>query len=89
MVDNQTLKPADEVLGNLRHNAELVLSMAVQVGADIAIGRSGLEWVDGYVERNRANWGEETRESLTHTIGSFVGESVICLLYTSPSPRDA
>jgi hypothetical protein len=53
-------------------NAELVIRTFPN--ADLGYDRESVEWIDGYIERNRLTWDSATKESLGSVLGSFLGE---------------
>ena len=58
-------------------NAELVVNtFAAQNSVDLDFDENSVEWLDGYIERNRQNWDAEMAEKLTGVLGSFLGECI-------------
>ena len=55
-------------------NAELVKRTFPEQALDY--DERSVEWLDGYIERNRETWDESTRERLGSVLGSFLGECV-------------
>ena len=43
----------------------------------LAFDESGVEWLDGYIERNRASWDGPQIDGLVNTLGSFLGECIV------------
>ena len=61
----------------IEENAELVINAVgrtceVQLDYD----EKSVEWLDGYIERNRTDFAEETIEKMTSIFGSFLGECI-------------
>ncbi len=42
----------------------------------LAFDSRSVEWIDGYVERNREGWDADTRDHLGSILGSFLGECI-------------
>ena len=64
-------------LENIRRNAELVVSVfAENNNVNLGYDEESVEWLDGYVERNRENFDEATIDKLTSVLGSFLGECI-------------
>jgi hypothetical protein len=65
----------------IRANARLVVEGLGPAATDIedfGLNRESVEWVDGYIERQRKRGGSKAEiESLVQVIGSFVGEAII------------
>ena len=62
---------------NIRKNAELVVKVfAENDGVELDFDESSVEWLDGYIERNRENFDEETVRGLVNVLGSFLGECI-------------
>jgi hypothetical protein len=62
----------------LRANAELVVStMHKNLGTELSFDETGVEWVDGYIDRLRESFPKERRSGLVSTLASFVGECII------------
>lgn len=58
----------------IRANAELVIQTFSE--QDLGYNRGSVEWLDGYIERNRENWDAEKALGLGGTLGSFFGECI-------------
>jgi len=55
-------------------NAEIVKrTFAAQ---ELGFDQRSVEWLDGYIERNRESWDAEMAKSLGGTLGSFLGECI-------------
>src|SRR5262249_33816707 len=62
----------------LRANAELVVAtFRDQLGRELTFDQAGVEWIDGYIERVRANFPADRRAALVSNLGAFVGEWII------------
>jgi hypothetical protein len=62
----------------LRANAEfLVATFRDELGRALAFDQSGIEWIDGYIERVRADFPAGRRAGLVSHLGAFVGECII------------
>ncbi len=62
---------------NIRLNAELVSkTFGENNGVNLAFDEDSVEWVDGYIERNRETWDEQTAARLSGVFGSFLGECI-------------
>ncbi|HEX8369504.1 MAG TPA: hypothetical protein VF604_13240 [Pyrinomonadaceae bacterium] len=58
----------------IKANAALVLKTFEQ--QNLAYDEESVVWLDGYIERNRSNWGEQGGEKLVNILGSFLGECI-------------
>lgn len=64
-------------LENIRRNAELVVeTFAENNSVELDFDEESVEWIDGYIEKNRADWSPETAERLSVVLGSFLGECI-------------
>lgn len=62
---------------NIRLNAELVRkTFAENNDVRLEFDAPSVEWLDGYIERNRANWSGAAAEQLSGVLGSFLGECI-------------
>lgn len=62
-------------LENIRRNAELVVKIfAEKNNVNLDFDEDSIEWLDGYIERNRENFDEETIDKMSGVLGSFLGE---------------
>lgn len=62
---------------NIRLNADLVVkTLGENNGVNLAFDEESVKWLDGYIERNRKNWDEQTMEKLSGVLGSFLGECI-------------
>jgi hypothetical protein len=59
----------------LAANAELVIKTFPDASLDY--DSESVEWIDGYIERNREKWDDATKMSLANVLGSFLGEVMI------------
>ena len=69
----------NELFENIRHNGDLVLSEARKLTGDAGIGfnHAGVEWLDGFIRRQREGGDPKNVEALVSTLGSFLGECII------------
>ena len=66
------------VLARIRANAELVVTVAHQeLGKDITYDQAGVEWLDGYIERQHEQGDPASRPKLVQILGSFLGECIV------------
>jgi hypothetical protein len=66
-----------EQLENIRKNADLVVKVfAENNNVSLDFDAESVEWLDGYIERHRENFDEETIKKLTGVFGSFLGECI-------------
>ena len=64
-------------LEDIRANAELVVKTFSETNeVNLGFDKESVEWLDGYIERNRAGWTDETAEKLSSVLGSFLGECI-------------
>jgi hypothetical protein len=62
----------------LRANAALVVRLIREnLDTELDYDLSGVEWIDGYINRLRASLPMDKRSGLISTLASFVGESII------------
>lgn len=62
---------------NIRRNADLVVKVfAENNNVSLDYDEDSIEWLDGYIERNRENFDEATINRLVSVLGSFLGECV-------------
>jgi hypothetical protein len=67
-----------EVLAAIRKNAELVISVAQsELGKAIAYDEAGVEWLDGFIQRQHEQGNSQTRNGLVQTLGSYLGECIV------------
>lgn len=66
------------MLEQIKHNAELVISVAeTQLDKQIGYNREGVEWLDGYIQRQHEHGDPTKFEGLANTLGSYFGECII------------
>jgi hypothetical protein len=62
----------------LRAAAEVVVTkLAEELGRELAYDASGVEWIDGYIERVRPSFPADRRSGLVAHLAAFVGECII------------
>jgi hypothetical protein len=71
----------EEQLGHIQKNAALVLAELTSVSdvGDFGLNRASLVWVEGYLERQRAQGGHDAAaiSNLVGVFGSYLGECLI------------
>ncbi len=61
----------------IKENAELVINgVGRMYDIQLDYDEKSVEWLDGYIERNRKDFDEETVIKLTSIFGSFLGECI-------------
>ena len=55
----------------------LISTMAAQSGVELGYDGPSVEWVDGFIERQRGRFPGAEADGLVNVIGAFVGECVI------------
>ena len=61
------------MIDQIRHNAELVRSVARdQLSVDVGFDRAGVEWLDGFVNRQHEQGGPNNVNNLVNTLGSCI-----------------
>ena len=63
----------------IRANVELVIrELGPLSGIDFGLNRESVEWVEGFIERQRArpDFDENSADGLVNTLGSFLGECI-------------
>lgn len=69
----------NEFFDRIRENADQVLAVARDLtGEEISFNREGVEWLDGYIRRQRETGDPTKFEGLAISLGSFLGECIIC-----------
>jgi len=56
---------------------KLITTMGAQSGLELGYDDASVEWVDGFVERQRVRFQGEEAQGLVNVIGAFLGECVI------------
>ena len=60
------------------HNVQVVREhLSGLAGHDLSPGRAGVEFLDGFLERNREQWDDETKAKLAQTAGCYLGAALI------------
>ena len=66
-----------DIFEKIRANAEMVIkTFGENNGVELDYDEDSVVWLDGYIERNRSNWNEQTAENLANVLGSFLGECI-------------
>ncbi|MBA3694799.1 MAG: hypothetical protein H0W77_15445 [Acidobacteria bacterium] len=61
----------------IEENAELVINgVGRMCGVQLDYDEKSVEWLDGYIKRNRKDFDEKTVEKMTNILGSFLGECI-------------
>lgn len=72
MLENQAM------IDKIKQNAQLVIQIAEsQLNTRIGFDCEGVEWLDGYIQRQHEFGNPENHEALANTLGSFFGECII------------
>ena len=59
----------------IQQNAEVVVKQfASQLDVELGYNLDAVKWLDGYIQRNRLEIKEKTRDKLINIFGSFLGE---------------
>ena len=62
---------------NIRKNAELVIMvMGSENDVELGLNAESVEWVDGFIERQRVGADADKMNDLTNSLGSFLGECI-------------
>ncbi len=62
----------------LRANADLVVrTIREKLDTELTFDESGVQWVDGYINRQRENFTAGDRSGLINALASFIGECII------------
>ena len=56
---------------------KLISTMLAQSGVELGYDDASVEWVDGFIERQRVRFQGDQANGLVNVIGAFVGECVI------------
>lgn len=63
---------------HLKNNASMVIKMMKQeLNVDLAFNQESVQWLDGYIERNRRYLRNENIDNLVNVFGAFLGEAMI------------
>lgn len=66
-----------EQFENIRKNAELVIKVfGDNNGIELGYDAESVEWLDGFIERQRENADADKMNGLTNVLGSFLGECI-------------
>jgi hypothetical protein len=67
-------EPFEEIILD---NAEQVIKiMKTNLDVNLAYDEASVEWLDGYIERNRSTLAQHTIDALIEIFGSFLGECI-------------
>jgi hypothetical protein len=55
----------------------LISTLAAMLGVNLRYDQASVEWLDGYIERQRPTLDESSVNGLANSIGSFLGECII------------
>jgi len=70
--------PQPEILAAIKGNVDVVKNiLSEELGVTLDLDAASIEWIDGYINRNREAISEATRERLIDIFGSFLGEAII------------
>ena len=62
----------------IRANAEFVIATAEeQLDEEVGYDEYGVQWLDGYIQRQHEHGDPKIREGLVSTLGSYLGECII------------
>jgi len=65
-------------LAAIKANVEVVKTvLAENLEVRLDLDEQSIEWLDGYVERNREFWEPEVKQQHTSILGSFLGEAIV------------
>lgn len=74
---SSTIEIDDNELSMILENAEKFRSAIKDtVGIELEYGLEGVSWTDGFINRNRERWDQETSNTYLFAIGSYLGESM-------------
>ncbi len=66
------------VISHIRGNAELVVTVAnKQLAKEVGYNENGVEWLDGYIQRQHTQGDVANRDGLVNTLGAYLGECII------------
>ena len=66
------------MIEKLKANAELVVSIAEeQLDVEVGYDEAGVQWLDGYIQRQHEQGDPKNRRGLVSTLGSYLGECII------------
>ncbi len=61
---------------HIRANAELVLKLAQELGAEVGYNEAGVRWLNAYIDGQRQAASVEVKNKLPNTLGSYLGECI-------------
>lgn len=68
----------DEQLRGIQSNVDMVIQqLGPDSGIDFGLNRESVEWVDGFVERQRVRMSPDEFDALPSVVGCFLGACVI------------
>src|SRR5262245_3425447 len=80
-LDREDRSPMPEelsMLDRIRANAALTMRVARdELDIELDFDEAGVEWLDGYVQRQHERGDPALRGKLTSTLGSFLGECIV------------
>lgn len=66
-----------DLFENIRKNAELVIKVfGENNGIELGFDTDSVEWLDGFIERQREDADADKMNGLTNVLGSFLGECI-------------
>ncbi len=60
----------------IQANAELVINMGKDLGADLKFDKESVKWIDDFIERHRKAIDQGLTKKFISVFGSFVGECI-------------
>jgi hypothetical protein len=76
--EETSMTDADALIQRIRANAALVVSVAAkEVGTSIGYDQVGVEWLNGYIQRQHEQGDPGERNGLVQTLGSYLGECIV------------
>jgi hypothetical protein len=66
------------IMEKIRANAERVVSIAnMELGKNVGYDKAGVEWLDGFIQRQHEQGDQSIRNSLVQTLGAYLGECIV------------
>lgn len=69
--------PSPKILYAIKKNVEVLKDIGRQLGVALDLDADSIEWLDGFINRNRESYKDETLDNAIIVIGSFLGEAII------------
>ena len=77
-LNSEPVAPEASTLKSIARNVEWVKnSFSEKLGVELNLDLESVEWIDGYINRNREKLKSDAVNNLSSAFGSFLGETII------------